>query len=90
MRTSVTDGSTDTSELESMKADAQAQIDALTSEILALQQRNAELLRQISEASIEDAAVLRQEYNANKDRIEELQAQLRAEQELLKEIETAL
>ena len=64
MRTSVTDGSTDTSELESMKADAQAQIDALTSEILALQQRNAELLRQISEASIEEAAVLRQEYNA--------------------------
>ena len=90
MRTSVTDGSTDTSELESMKADAQAQIDALTSEILALQQRNAELLRQISEASIEDAAVLRQEYNANKDRIEELQAQLRAAQERLKDIETAL
>ena len=90
MRTSVTDGSTDTSELESMKADAQAQIDALTSEILALQQRNAELLRQISEASIEDAAVLRQEYNANKDKIEELQAQLRAAQERLKDIETAL
>ena len=77
MRTSVTDGSTDTSELESMKADAQAQIDALTSEILALQQRNAELLRQISEASIEEAAVLRQEYNANKDKIEELQALVR-------------
>ena len=76
MRTSVTDGSTDTSELESMKADAQAQIDAL--------------LRQISEASIEEAAVLRQEYNANKDKIEELQAQLRAEQERLKDIETAL
>lgn len=90
MRTSVTDGSTDTSELESMKADAQAQIDALTSEILALQQRNAELLRQISEASIEEAAVLRQEYNANKDKIEELQAQLRAAQERLKDIETAL
>ena len=90
MRTSVTDGSMDTSELESMKAEAQAQIDALTSEILALQQRNAELLRQISEASIEEAAVLRQEYNANKDRIEELQAQLRAAQEKLKDIETAL
>ena len=90
MRTSVTDGSTDTSELESMKADAQVQIDNLTSQILALQQRNAELLRQISEASIEDAAVLRQEYNANKDRIEELQAQLRAAQERLKDIETAL
>ena len=84
------DGSTDTSELESMKADAQVQIDNLTSQILALQQRNAELLRQISEASIEDAAVLRQEYNANKDRIEELQAQLRAAQERLKDIETAL
>jgi hypothetical protein len=90
MRTSVTDGSADTSELESMKADAQAEIDNLTSQILALQQRNAELLRQISEASIEDAAVLRQEYNENKDRIEELQVQLRAAQERLKDIETAL
>ena len=90
MRSSVTDGSLDTSELESMKADAQGEIDALNSQILSLQQRNAELLRQISETSIEDAAVLRQEYNANKDRIEELQAQLRAAQEKLKDIETAL
>ena len=90
MRTSVTDGSTDTSELESMRADAQSQVDALNSQIHALQQRNAELLRAISEASIEEAAVLRQEYNANKDKIEELQAQLRAAQERLKDIETAL
>ena len=90
MRSSVTDGSLDTSELESMKADAQGEIDALNSQILSLQQRNADLLRQISEASIEDAAVLRQEYNANKDRIEELQAQLHAAQEKLKDIETAL
>ena len=90
MRSSVTDGSLDTSELESMKADAQGEIDALNSQILSLQQRTADLLRQISEASIEDAAVLRQEYNANKDRIEELQAQLHAAQEKLKDIETAL
>ena len=90
MRSSVADGSLDTSELESMKADAQAEVDALSAQILSLQQRNAELLRQISEASIEEAAVLRQEYNANKDRIEELQAQLRAAQEKLKDIETAL
>ena len=90
MRSSVTDGSLDTSELESMKAEAQAEVDALNSQILTLQQRNADLLRQISEASIEEAAALRQEYNANKDRIEELQAQLRAAQERLKDIETAL
>ena len=90
MRSSVVDGSLDTSELESMKADAQAEVDALSAQILSLQQRNAELLRQISEASIEEAAVLRQEYNANKDRIEELQAQLRAAQEKLKDIEAAL
>ena len=43
MRSSVTDGSADTSELESMKADAQGEIDALSSQILSLQQRNAEL-----------------------------------------------
>ena len=90
MRSSVTDGSADLSELEAMKADTQSQIDALNSEILALQQRNAELLRQISEASIEDAAALRAEYNANKDRIEELQIKLRAARDKLKDIETAL
>ena len=90
MRSSVTDGSLDTSELESMKAEALAEVDALNAQIISLQQRNAELLRQISEASIEEAAVLRQEYNANKDKIETLQAQLRAAQDRLKDIETAL
>ena len=90
MRTSVTDGSTDTSELESMKADAQAQIDALTSEILSLQQRNAELLRQISEASIEEAAALREEYNQNRDKIEALQSELRQVQARIRDIEDAL
>ncbi len=90
MRSSVVEGMADTSQLEAMKADTQAQIDALTSEILALQQRNAELLRQISEASIEEAAVLRLEYNANKDRIEALQIKLIAAQEKLKDIQTAL
>ena len=90
MRSSVTDGSADTSELESLKADTQTEIDALNAGILSLQSRNAELLRAISEASIEDAAVLREEHNANKDKIEELQAQLKAAQEKLKDIQTAI
>lgn len=90
MRTSVTDGSTDTSDIESMKADTQAEIDMLSAQISALQSRNAEILRQISEASIEEATTLREEYNTNKDKIESLQADLRAEQEKLKDIQTAL
>ncbi len=90
MKTSVDESEIDTSELESMKADLQARVDALSSQISALQQRNAELLRLISEATMEEAAALRQEYNSNQDRIEELQAQLRSEQGRLDDIEEAL
>ena len=90
MKTSVDESDIDTSELESMKADSQARVDALSSQISALQQRNAELLRLISEATMEEAAALRQEYNSNQDRIEELQAQLKSEQGRLDDIEDAL
>ena len=90
MRTSVIEGNVDTSELQSMLAQARAEEDRLNSQILTLQSRNAELLRQISEASIEDAAALREEYNSNRDRIEALQSELRQVQSKIRDIEEAL
>ena len=76
MRSSVIEGNVDTSELQSMLAQARAEEDRLNSQILTLQSRNAEMLRQISEASIEDAAALREEYNSNRDRIEAMEGEV--------------
>ena len=90
MRTSVIEGNVDTSELQSMLAQARAEEDRLNSQILTLQTRNAELLRQISEASIEEAAALRDEYNQNRDKIEALQSELRQVQARIRDIEEAL
>ena len=90
MRSSVIEGNVDTSELQSMLAQARAEEDRLNSQILTLQSRNADLLRQISEASIEDAAALREEYNSNRDRIEALQSELRQVQSKIRDIEEAL
>ena len=76
MSTSVSEGSLDTSELDGQIADAQSQIASLQSQINTLENENAELIRKISSASVEDAATYRQQYNANKDRITQLKAQL--------------
>ena len=90
MRSSVIEGNVVTSELQSMLSQARAEEDRLNSQILTLQSRNAEMLRQISEASIEDAAALREEYNSNRDRIEALQSELRQVQSKIRDIEEAL
>ena len=76
MSTSVSEGSLDTSELDGQIADAQSQIASLQSQINTLENENAELIRKISSASVEDAATYRQQYNANKDRITQLKVQL--------------
>ena len=90
MRSSVVSGNEDTSELQAMLAQARTEQESLNGQILTLQSRNSELLRQISEASIEQAAALREEYNNNRDRIEALQAELRQVQGRIRDIEEAL
>ena len=47
------------------------QVAALQSQINALENENADLLKKIAEASVEDAAVYRQQYNANKTQDED-------------------
>ena len=54
----------------------QSQIASLQSQISALENENAELIRKISSASVEDALIYRQQYNANKDRITQQKSQL--------------
>lgn len=66
----------DTSELDEMEADAKRHATLLQSQIDALEKENSSIIKQIASSSIEQAAALRQKYNANKAKINELQAEL--------------
>ena len=76
MQTSVTENELDLSGLEAMLQEADNQVSLLESQIKTLEDENAILLKKISEASVEDAAVYRQQYNANKTQVERLKAEL--------------
>ena len=76
MQTSVTENELDLSELEAMLQEADNQVSLLESQIKTLEDENAILLKKISEASVEDAAVYRQQYNANKTQVDRLKAEL--------------
>ena len=75
MATSVTESSVNTSELDSKIQECQSQISMLQAQIDALEAENAELIRKIASASVEDAATYRQQYNANKNRISSLNSE---------------
>ena len=89
MQTTVTDNELDTSELDGMVQEAENQVAALQSQIKALEDENAALLKKISESSVEDAAVYRQQYNANQTRIQELKSELAEWQQKLADYENA-
>ncbi len=76
MSTTLTDGGFDTSDLDALETQYQTEIAEIQSEIYRLNEENRRLITQISSASIEDAAVLRQQYNDNKIRIETFTAQI--------------
>lgn len=72
MSTSVAESNINTSELDAKIGEAESQIIAIQSQIDALEAENAELIKKIASASINDAASYRQQYNANKNRISSL------------------
>ena len=76
MQTSVTENDLDLSELDALLNEANSQAANLEAQIGALENENAVLLKKISTASIEDAAAYRQQYNANKTRIDRLKGEL--------------
>ena len=90
MATSIPSSGDELSQLEAMKSDLQAQIDALNSRIAALQSENDRLIREIASSSVEQAAALRQQYNANKDKIEQLQSELASLQSQMRDIDNAI
>ena len=75
MATSVSEGSINTSELDGKIEDCENHISSLQSQIAALEVKNAELLRLIAAASIEDAVAYRQQYNENKSKISSLSSE---------------
>ena len=76
MQTSVTENNLDLSELDALLNEANSQVANLEARIGTLENENAVLLKKISTASIEDAAAYRQQYNANKTRIDRLKGEL--------------
>ena len=76
MQTTVTDNELDTSELDGLLQEAENKVATLESQIKSLESENDALLKKIAEASVEDAAVYRQQYNENKTQIDRLKSEL--------------
>ena len=85
MQTSVTENELDLSELNGVVQEADNKVALLESQIKALENENAALLKKIAEASVEDAAAYRQQYNANKTQIDSLKNELSEWQKKQKE-----
>ena len=89
MKSTAENGELDLSELDAMQREADNKIYSLQSQISALERENEELVRQIANASVEDAVPLRQRYNANRTEIDRLKPELASWQQKQKEIAQA-
>ena len=89
MTTSVTENNLDLSDLYKQEQEADAKVTSLQSQISQLENENKSLIKQIANASVEDAAKYREQYNKNKAAIEQLNKELAAWQQKQKEIEEA-
>lgn len=75
MQTTVSDDELDLSELDALIDEAEAKIAELQAQIKSLEDENTDLLKKISESSIEEAAIYRQQYNENRAKIEKLKSE---------------
>ena len=82
-------GGYDTSELDAGISEWGGKVTSLTEQIHALEQENNDLLAQISKASVEDAAELRRQYNANRTKISQLQSELNTAKRELEKYQNA-
>ena len=72
------DNGLDLSGLDELETEYDAEAAALQSRIDALEAENADLVKQIASATVEEAAFLRRQYNRNKDEITRLESDLSA------------
>lgn len=89
MKTSVSENALDLSELDEMEREASGKIALLESQISQLETDNKDLLTQIANASVEDAPALRQQYDANKTKIDNFKKELATWQQQLADIQDA-
>ena len=89
MRTTVTENELDLSELDEKEREASSKIALLETQISQLETENKNLLTQIANASVEEAPALRQQYNANKTKIDNLKKDLATWQQQLADIQNA-
>ena len=89
MATSIVESPINTSEIDSQINDTQNHITLIQNQITALENENAELLKKIATSSVDDAALYRQQYNSNKDKISQLKAELSTWQSQLKDLQQA-
>lgn len=89
MATSITESNLNTSELDKKESEAQQHITQLQQQISLLETENENLLKQISTASVEKAARLRRQYNANLTKIDQLKSELSTWQKDLADIQQA-
>lgn len=76
----------DTSELDALETGYRNNIAVIQAQIDQLEKQNSELVRQISMATVEEAARLRQLYNANQNQISQLKTQLADYKKKLQEV----
>ena len=89
MTTSVTENNLDLSDLYKQEQEANAKVATLQSQISQLEKENNSLVKQIANASVDDAAKYREQYNKNKTAIDQLNNELAVWQQKQKEIEEA-
>lgn len=89
MQTTVTESGIDTSDIDAIISQCQSRIYSLEQRISQLEAENSDLIRQISSATVSEAAVLRQKYNANKDEIDRLKGELAASRKDLSDAQAA-
>lgn len=89
MKTTAESEELDLSELDALQLEADNKVYSLQSQISALEKENESLIKQIANASVEDAVPLRQKYNENRTEIERLKQELATWQQKQSEIAQA-
>ena len=89
MKTTAESEELDLSELDALQQEADNKVYSLQSQISALEKENESLIKQIANASLEDAVPLRQKYNENRTEIERLKQELATWQQKQSEIAQA-
>lgn len=89
MKTTAESEELDLSELDALQQEADNKVYSLQSQISALEKENESLIKQIANASVEDAVPLRQKYNENRTGIERLKQELATWQQKQSEIAQA-